>query len=343
MSRLRIRRILPETVEKRDAAFRRGLLKKMCVAGHFMASLRRSRGWLHMRMSTIHFGIIAAIVAILPFADGAAAAGETLKPYKDELFSQQTVLESHDNGAFETIDYQEMRDINNRDEIPERRVKGPYVSLGVRWKQQDQTLTIGDRKVDVARTGVDSKQAFTVIFIHGRGGDRRLGSNDYTFGGNFNRLKNLAVQNGGTYYAPSVKSFDSDGVADIAALIQYSFAQSGGKPVILACGSMGSIICWGITRDADSVKRLKGMAILSGVTDPDFTKSIFYKTRLPLWFAQGSRDPVYPPAAQEALFEQLYKGGYPTRFTLYQTGNHGTPIRMTDWRKVLNWILAGGH
>jgi pimeloyl-ACP methyl ester carboxylesterase len=294
-------------------------------------------------MSTIHFITIAAIVAILPCTGVSAASTEALKPYRDELFSQQTVLESHDNGAFETIDYQEMRDINGRDEIPERRVKGPYVSLGVRWKQQDQTLTLGDRKVDVARTGIDTKQAFTVIFIHGRGGDRRLGSNDYTFGGNFNRLKNLAVDNGGTYYAPSVKSFDSDGVADIAALIRYASDQSGGKPVILTCGSMGSIICWGITRDAESVKRLKGMLIMSGVTDPDFAKSAFYKSKLPLWFAHGSRDPVYPPAAQQALFEQLYKGGYPTRFTLYETGNHGTPIRMTDWRKVLNWILASSR
>lgn len=43
--------------------------------------------------------------------------------------------------------------------------------------------------------------------------------NDYTFGGNFNRLKNLAVANGGTYYVPSVRSFDDNGVADVAALI----------------------------------------------------------------------------------------------------------------------------
>ena len=43
--------------------------------------------------------------------------------------------------------------------------------------------------------------------------------NDYTFGGNFNRLKNLAVANGGTYYVPSVRSFDEKGVADVAALI----------------------------------------------------------------------------------------------------------------------------
>ncbi|SCB40591.1 phospholipase [Rhizobium multihospitium] len=293
-----------------------------------------------MRMSTAHLPILSAISAILLLATGQTASADMLKPFKDELFSNQTVIESHDNGAFQTIDYQEMRDINGRDQIPEKRVKPAYVDTAVRWKaQDDETLQLGDRKVDVTRIGPASKQAFTVIFIHGRGGDRRLGSNDYTFGGNFNRLKNLAYRNGGTYYAPSVKGFDSNGVADIAALIRYSYEQSGGKPVILTCASMGSFICWGITRDAESVKRLKGMAILSGVTDLDFTKSAFYKAKLPLWFTHGSKDPVYAAADQQALFEKLYKAHYPTRFTLFETGNHGTPVRMTDWRKVLNWIV----
>lgn len=293
-----------------------------------------------MRMSTAHLSILTAISSILLLATASVASADMLKPFKDELFSNETVLESHDNGAFQTIDYQEMRDINSRDQIPEKRVKPAYVDTGVRWKaQQDETLQLGDRKLDVTRIGPASGQAFTVIFIHGRGGDRRLGSNDDTFGGNFNRLKNLAYRNGGTYYAPSVKGFDSTGVADIAALIRYSYEQSGGKPVILTCASMGSFVCWGITRDAESVKRLKGMAILSGVTDPDFKKSAFYKAKLPLWFTHGSRDPVYAAADQQALFEKLYKAHYPTRFTLFATGNHGTPVRMTDWRKVLNWIV----
>ena len=292
-----------------------------------------------MRMSTIHLTILAAIVAFLPPHGAGATVAPVLKPFKDELFSNQTVIESHDGGAFETIDYQEMRDINGRDEIPERRVKPPYLSLGVRWKQEDETLALDSRKLDVTRVGPDGGQAFTVIFIHGRGGDRRLGSDDYKFGGNFNRLKNLALDNGGTYYAPSVRSFDSEGVADIAALIAHAYERSGGKPVILSCASMGSFICWGITRDAPSVKRLKGMAILGGATDPDFVKSAFYAARLPIWFTHGGNDPVYAAAVQEAFFEKLFKGGYPTRFTLFATGSHGTPVRMTDWRKVLNWVI----
>ncbi|WP_049735414.1 phospholipase [Rhizobium ecuadorense] len=299
-----------------------------------------------MRMSTSHCTIITAIAAFflsaaLLLAVGPARAGDALPPFKDDLFSQQAILQTGDDGAFEVIDYDEMRDINGRDQIPQKRVQQKYVALGIRQAQVDETLSLDGVRLDVTRVGQVQNAAFTVIFIHGRDGDRRLGANDYSFGGNFNRLKNLVAGNGGVYYSPTVRSFDSNGVAAIAGLIRYASAQSPGRPIILSCASMGSQVCWGIARDEGSVKRLKGMLVMSGVTDPDFTRSAFYKAKLPLWFAHGSRDPVYAASTQQALFESLHKAKYPTHFTLFQTGNHGTPIRMIDWRRVLNWILAG--
>ncbi len=293
-----------------------------------------------MRMSTSHCITITAIAAFFIFASADFSAADTLPPFKDDLFSAQTTLQTGNGGAFDVIDYDEMRDINGRDQIPEKRTQQKYVSLGVRKLQNNETLSLDGIKLDVARVGPSTGGAFTVIFIHGRNGDRRLGVNDYTFGGNFNRLKNLVAGNGGVYYAPSVKTFDSEGVTAVAGLIRYASAQAPGRPIILTCASMGSQICWGATRDAETVKRLKGMVIMSGVADPDFTKSAFYKAKLPLWFAHGSRDPTYAAADQQALFETLIKSRYPTHFTLYQTGNHGTPIRMIDWRQTLNWILA---
>ncbi|MBX4954347.1 alpha/beta hydrolase [Rhizobium lentis] len=298
-----------------------------------------------MQMSTSHCTVISAIAAFflsaVLIAAAPARAAETLAPFKDDLFSKQTVLQTDDSGAFEVIDYDEMRDINGRDQIPQKRVQQKYVALGIRKAQAEETLSLDGIKLDVTRVGPAQNAAFTVIFIHGRDGDRRLGANDYSFGGNFNRLKNLVAGNGGVYYSPTVRSFDGNGVAAIAGLIRYASAQSPGRPIILSCASMGSQVCWGIARDGDSVKRLKGMVVMSGVTDPDFTKSAFYKAKLRLWFAHGSRDPVYAAANQQALFESLLKARYPTRFTLFQTGNHGTPIRMIDWRRVLNWIFAG--
>jgi len=293
-------------------------------------------------MSTVHFVFGTLLALLVPLAAVPANAQEgPIKPFKDELFSRMTVLQSSDGGAYEVIDYQEMRDINGRDREPERRVKDEYVSLGVRGSQQNETLELAGRRLDVTRVGQAEGAAFTVIFIHGRGGDRRLGVNDYTFGGNFNRLKNLAAGNGGTYYSPSVTSFDDKGVADIAALIRYAFDRSSGRPVILACASMGGFICQGISRDAQAVRYLKGVALLGGPPDPVLPKSALAKRKLPIYFAHGGSDSVYKSEDQTAVYRKLKAARYPTRFTLFATGSHGTPIRMVDWRKVLNFLLTG--
>lgn len=292
-----------------------------------------------MQMSTAHFRTAAISCVLFPFLFLASAHAQAVGPFKDDLFSAQNVLETKDGGDFTIVDYDEMRDINGRDSIPERRVKDRYVSLKVRRVQENQTLPLSNGPLEVGRVSLDQAQAFTVIFIHGRGGDRRLGLNDISFGGNFNRLKNLAAENGGTYYAPSVSSFDDKGVADIAALIGYASAQSGGKPVVLACASMGSFICWGISRDAQTVAKLSGMAILGGAPDPALPKSAAAKAKLPIWFTHGSRDSVYAANDQLAIYQKLRAAGQPARFTLFETGSHGTPVRMSDWRAMLNWLI----
>lgn len=289
-------------------------------------------------MSTTHFAFRAtlAFAGLLFIASTAMAA--PLKPFKDELFGYGTLLESADDGDYIVVDYHKERDIHERDEIPERRVKRAYVSLGVKRSQVNETIDTDGQAMDILRVGPETGAKFSVIFIHGRGGDRRLGANDFTFGGNFNRLKNLAVENGGTYYAPTVRSFDEAGMAQVAALISYAKRQSGGRPVVLSCASMGTFICWGITRDAAAVANLKGMMIMSGPADTTFEKSAAYKARLPMFFSHGGDDPVYPATDQAALYRELKAKKYPTRFVLFQTGSHGTPVRMTDWRDALNWI-----
>ncbi|WP_455271854.1 alpha/beta hydrolase [Rhizobium herbae] len=291
-----------------------------------------------MHLSTAHLTLRGLFASVVIVALALPAQAAPLKPYKDELFSYGTVLETKDGGDYRVVDYQKMRDLHGRDQVPERRVKRAYVSLGIKSEQANETLDVGNRPLDVTRVGAASGAAFSVIFIHGRGGDRRLGANDWSFGGNFNRLKNLAVENGGVYYAPSIRSFDDAGVADIAGLIAYAQQHSPGKPVVLACASMGSFICWGLTRNPQAVAALKGMMIMGGPTDPTFSKSAAYKQKLPVFFSHGGADNVYAVADQIALYRSLKAANYPSRIVLFQTGSHGTPVRMTDWRDALNWI-----
>ncbi|RVB28254.1 alpha/beta hydrolase, partial [Mesorhizobium sp. M7A.F.Ca.CA.001.16.1.1] len=71
-----------------------------------------------------------------------AAQSQTLslKPFKDDLFAYPPTLSSDSNGAYTVIDYREMRDINQRDQVPERRVNAQYTDASVRKVQQDLFL-----------------------------------------------------------------------------------------------------------------------------------------------------------------------------------------------------------
>ncbi len=291
-------------------------------------------------MSTVPLPLrLAFLLLAIMIAGKSEALAEEIGSFKDDLFAYPGILEQADGGAFLKIDYDKMRDIHQRDEDPERRVKGKYVSTGVRWYQDFETIETGGRKVDVFEVGKLRTARFAVIFVHGRGGDRKLGANDYSFGGNFNRLKNIAHKFGGIYYAPSARDFADAGAADIAALIQYVHASAPQARIVLTCASMGTFICWKITQDAAISSQLAGMMILGGPADPTFLTSPAHAARLPMFFSHGSDDTVYPWTDQYGVYKTLVEQGYPTRFVLFQTGSHGTPIRMTDWRDTLNWIL----
>lgn len=286
--------------------------------------------------------IFAAILALCVAFAAHPASALQLHDRKDALFGWPKVISIGQDRAFFTVDYDESRDINGRDDEPERRVKARYVTTLPRDTSRMRVLEAAGRKVEIGESGNPRNAKFAVIFVHGRAGDRRLGMDDYRFGGNFNRLKNLAVGNGGVYVAPSIKTFDAEGEADVAAIIASLHAASPGAPIVLACGSMGAMVCSAVAQDAASVGRLAGMVLLGGAPDGELAKSALAKARLPVVFTHGSADTTYSWETQKQVFD-LLRGkakAYPARFVLFQTGSHGTPIRMTDWKDVLNWIFA---
>jgi len=277
-------------------------------------------------------------MAFLP-ADASAFA---LKSHKDDLFALPQVLSRSPDGSFLVVDYREMRDINGRDQIPERRVKRNYIDLSVRRKSAMSVFEGAGRRVEIGISGDFDKARFGVIFIHGRNGDRRLGMDDFRFGGNFNRIKNLAARNGGVYIAPSVKAFGASGVADVQAIISEFRRRNPGAPVVLACGSMGSIVCLSLARDPSAVSNLAGMVLLGGMPDPDFSSSALVKAGVPVTFVHGSNDNVYDWERQKSVFDAIKarRSSYPARFILLNTGSHGSPIRMIDWRETLNGMFV---
>src|SRR5690606_29157276 len=129
-----------------------------------------------------------------------------------------------------------MRDINGRDEIPERRARSSYVSLKVRRAQ----VEIESGKMRWIAVGNRQDPALITLYVHGKGGDRRQGVDDFTFGGNFNRIKNLMAGNHGLYLSPDINGFDARGAKGIAAILRHYHHLGTNPPVFVACGSMGA-------------------------------------------------------------------------------------------------------
>lgn len=282
-----------------------------------------------------------AFVLISPFAGPAAA--EALKPFKDRLFGYKTVTERLYDGDFTVVDYSKQRDLRDRDEIDERRVFGNYVSYRPRRGRGDAQLNANGRTIKYMGTGKWKGGArYIVLYVHGQGGNRFQGMNDVSFGGNFNRVQNLMVRNGGAYLTVDVTDFGQRGTADVAALLQDQKRRSPGARIVVACGSMGGIICWNLVKNAGYSRLINGILLMGSPKDPAFLSSGGLSRNIPIYMGQGTLDTVYDWEAQAEFFRQIkqWAPDYPIRFTLFDTGTHGTPIRMTDWRLVLNWMFG---
>jgi len=280
--------------------------------------------------------LVLAACALL--AATVAVGAQPLKPHKDDLFAYPGILESRDDGAYRIVDYREMRDINGRDEIPERRADARYVSLSVRRQQQDLSLD-GLTHVAVGRT---EGASIITIYLHGQGGSRKQGVDDFTFGGNFNRIKTLMADNGGLYLSPDFPDFGEAGAETVARLINHYAKKSPQAPVFIACGSAGGALCHRLAQDAELAGRLGGLLLLGSLWDDGYLRSAAFRAKVPLFIGQGSRDTVFPVDRMEAFYRSIRAAspGYPVRMVRFESGTHGTPIRMTDWRETLNWMLS---
>lgn len=288
----------------------------------------------------IRFVVLLAVFAVtLPSTE---AARLKLAPYKDSLFAYPRVLARSEDNQYRVVDYQELRDINERDAIPERRVKRKYVSSRPRFSRREIVLQTSGGPLRHIAVGKRKRARIITLYLHGQGGNRRQGVNDNSFGGNFNRIQNLMVRAKGLYLSPDVGSFDAAGIGRISELVGHYAKQSPGAPIFVACGSMGGAICWGLAGHPKATSLISGYLLLGSFWDDGFLKSPAFARRVPLFFGHGSRDKVFPIDHQLAFMDRIRQRSpdYPALFVRFETGGHGTPIRMTDWRETLNWMLS---
>jgi pimeloyl-ACP methyl ester carboxylesterase len=270
------------------------------------------------------------------------AYGLELKPFKDKEFAYPGIIGENGNLLDLTIDYQELRDINGRDAVPELRVKSSWLSTGVRRQAKSLAIETPAGSVKVIATGKREGASFIVLFLHGKGGNRELGQNDLRFGGNFNRIRNLAVQNSGVYITSDFTGFGDEAAVQVSAVAQGFLAASPAARFILACGSMGGFVCHRLVDDPAIAPRLSGVMFMGSFPDDGFAASAAVKRGMPVFIGHGSNDKTSPLAAMEAFAATLRSKGGASNVMIHRfnTGSHGTPIRMTDWRLVLNWMFA---
>ena len=268
-----------------------------------------------------------------------------LKPHKERLFKYRKPLEVKDGGDFLRLPYDPKRDINKRDEQPVRKVKGKYVSSKPKRHEIDTAIEGNGKQLTHFAVGkLSGNASMTVIFLHGRDGSRHLGFSDEKFGGNFNRVKNLMFRNNGIYISADFSDFEDEGRKDITALVEYYRPKTSGK-IVIACGSMGSFLCWRLMKNKKSNSLIDAYVIMGGFPDPAYLSSgklTVPSGKKPIYFAHGSIDSVYNWENTYNYYSQLRakSPGYPVRMALFDGGKHGTPVRMIDWRVALNWIAA---
>ena len=57
--------------------------------------------------------------------------------------------------------------------------------------------------------------------------------------------------------------------------------------------------------------------------------------------AHGNNDKRVSWRRQEKLFKAIKAAApdYPVKLAMFDTGTHRAPLRMTDWRLAINWML----
>jgi hypothetical protein len=126
--------------------------------------------------------------------------------------------------------------------------------------------------------------------------------------------------------------------------MKHYAALSPGAPIIVGCASTSCKITYRLLEDPESAALLSGVVLFGGSKHDPFLETPVFRNPekwIPIYIGHGSEDKTNNWVTLELFFKAIKKASptYPIKFDLFVGGVHGTPIRMADWRMVINWML----
>lgn len=269
--------------------------------------------------------------------------------WKDKMFSYNHWV-WQDKAGYTWVDYQQKRDLEDRDFIDIDQAFPEWVDLSLKSKEWVVDMpAIGD-KVPTTNTipaygiGKNIKEMYTkknqykfiFVFIHWLNGNRTWGFKDWTFNWNFNRLKHLAYYNNGLYVSPTITNFTKQ-APQVSWFLKLMKEINPNAKLIIACWSSGGNTCWKVYWDTSTP--LDGMLLLGSLPSP-WGNQLIKKRNIPIYLGHWGKDRTISTNSAIGSYKQI-KGlsNNPVKLELFTNGVHWTPLRMVDYLKVLQWMF----
>ena len=306
-------------------------------------------------MKIVHLWVFAFIFFIV-FWNNLTSAQLFKYGWKDTMFSYNHWVWKDDKVWFDWVDYNQKRDLEDRDFIDVDQAFPEWVDLTLKdkefvldlpavwnnvptkWVMETYAIANLKSKESIYWT-IRFKPKFIFVFVHGLNWNRTWGFKDWTFNGNFNRLKHIAYYNNGLYISPTVKWF-SKGWDQIAWFFKLMKKKYPTTKFILACWSSWGETCWRVYNDISAP--LDWMMLLGSMAAPNGIKTI-QKRKIPIYLWHWGKDRAIPLGVAINSYKTIQKAWNPVKLEVFTNGVHWTPLRMIDYLETLKWMFNEEH
>lgn len=262
--------------------------------------------------------------------------------FKDDLFSYRNILYSKYNKEYNLIEYSEEIDIEDRDEIDVDKVYEKYINRNIFEYREEKSFYIYNKELkywEIKKDNIKNKEIEYIIFyFHWMWWNRHQWINDETFWWNFNRIQNLMIKNNWIYISNDFSDFYDRWSEEMLFLIKEKKKQYPNSKIILSWASSWGTLLWNIIKKDSSL--INGIILMWSVVDKHIENIIKYN-KIPIYISHWTKDSQIRYEWKEDFYKYIKSidNNYPILIDIFQDWVHWTPIRMTDWKRAINFII----